>query len=123
MSGGRIYSELNDLLPASDLFNVFWRAFAMQHTHPCIHPLFTAGINNAIIAATVAMMDATLKNKCDGRKPAVRMRPYTSVIRLYVGRHLDVCMVQQQKRIDLFNLLRRQRLTNGHSAHVYLFCI
>jgi len=45
------------------------------------------------------------------------------MVRFYVRWHLDVGMVQQQKRIDLLHLLCRQRLANGHSTHVHLFCI
>src|SRR5258708_4333100 len=115
--------QLNNFLLPGNCLNIIGWPLAVDDTHTRIHPLRTSGIHCAVMPATIAMMNTTLKNKSDRRKSAMRMRSYTTMIGLNMFWRFDVGMVQQQKWINLLNGLRWQRLTNMHSTHIRLFCI
>jgi hypothetical protein len=95
----------------------------VNNAHAGIHPLRTTGIDHTIVSAAVAVMHATLKNKRDRRKSAVGVRPYSGIVRIYMLWRLDIGMMQQEKGVNLFYLLRRQRLANGHATHINLMRI
>jgi len=90
----------------------------VHDSHPGIHPLRAACINNAAVSPAVAMVNTSLKNKSDRRKPAVRMGSYPCVAGFRMGRDFNIGVVQKQKRIYLLDSLRGKWLPYGHSSHV-----
>jgi hypothetical protein len=103
--------------------DILGRALTVNHAHTGMHPLGASGINNAVVTPAVAVMHPSLKNKGDGRKASVRVRPYSRMTGLQVCGHLHQRMMQQQKRVYLFYPLCRESLSYRHAAHIYRLCI
>ena len=50
------------------------------------------------------------------------MWPDARVAGLYMLRHFDISVMQQQKRVDLRHPLRGEGLSYGHPSHIDRFC-
>ena len=92
----------------------------MDNSHAYIHPLYATVVDHTVVAPTISVVHAAFPHEGHGRKPAVRMRSYPGIPAVRPRLHEIRVVVDQQKGIDLFDLLRGQRLFERVLPHHYV---
>src|SRR5437667_188771 len=95
--------HLNKLLFAAMHEDISRRTFFVNDAASRIHPLNASGINRAVIAAAVAVMNAAAKNKRHRRKSPVWMPADSGMSEIGIFWNNRLCMMQQNEGIDKTN--------------------
>lgn len=112
------YLSHNLLHPAALLY-VGRGPLAVHHAPSCVHPLGAALVHYTVVAPRIAVIHAALVYKRYRGKAPVRVWPYPRPVRDGPLWQPALVVVQQQERVYLLYLLRREGLPHGHPAHIH----